>query len=61
MQNRVRYNVINQDGRPVIRAVPVSPRAVGAASQAAARAIREQSAQHQELAQAVRASANDGR
>ena len=61
MQNSVRYNVINQDGRPVIRAVPVSPRAVGAAVQTAARAIREQSVQHQELVQTVRASVNDGR
>jgi len=61
MQNLVRYNVINQDGRPVIRAVPVSPRAIGAAAQAAARATREQTGQQQELAQAIRASTTDGR
>ncbi len=61
MQNRVRYNVINQDGRPAIRVVPVSPRVVGAAAQAAARATREQSGQQPELAQAIRASAADGR
>lgn len=61
MQNLVRYNVINQDGRPVIRAVPVAPRAVGAAAPAATRAPREQTGQQPELAQAVRASATDGR
>lgn len=42
MQTSVRYNVINQDGRPVIRAVPVPSRLNDSLVQTAARDKREQ-------------------
>ncbi|MDI3340844.1 MAG: hypothetical protein QJR03_09955 [Sphaerobacter sp.] len=40
MQTSVRYSVINQDGRPVIRAVPVPSRLHESLAQAAAREER---------------------
>lgn len=42
MRTSVRYTVINQDGRPVIRAVPVPSRLNESLVQAAARDGREQ-------------------
>jgi len=42
MQTSVRYTVINQDGRPVIRAVPVPSRLNDSLVQAAARGERQQ-------------------
>lgn len=41
MQTIVRYNVINQDGRPVIRAVPVPRRLNDSLVETAARDTRE--------------------
>lgn len=42
MQTLMRYNVVNQDGRPVIRAVPVPRRLNDPLVQDAARAGRDQ-------------------
>lgn len=48
MQRTVRYNVINQDGRPVIRAVPVPRKLNDSLVQTAAREGQASEVQHEQ-------------